>query len=248
MNDWLNNSPVVTEPAPTKARSVTLPPEQDVLPATTLISVGNPVTGIANVHTTTAPVASTSNNLPAMQLQNKTVPQPIMAAAHLPLNLPVTSTPTTNVTAPPIVPTVMVQSQSLTVPSSHVLPNLSAWTFPTGPSNPPASATLVSINHTVFQTVLPATSVAPKASLVIPVTAGRTVYYIYATSLANVPTPGSAPVPTTFPAVPSTATPFATPPFVNVPQTATTSFTVQDLAQLLASLKRDHLPEWKLAQ
>ena len=108
VNDWVNNSPVVTEPVPTNAISVNLPPtEQVVLPATTVNSVVNPVTGFASVHTTTAPVASTSYNASAMQLQNKTVPQPTMAAAHLPVNHPVTSTPTTNVTALPILPTVM---------------------------------------------------------------------------------------------------------------------------------------------
>ena len=122
VNDWVNNSPIVTEPAPTNAMSVALPPtEQFVLPATTTNSVVNLVTGFTNVHTTTAPVASTSYNAPAMQLQNNTDPQPTMAAAHLPVNPPVTSTPMTNVTAPPTVPTVMVQSQPLTVPASHVL-------------------------------------------------------------------------------------------------------------------------------
>ena len=114
INDWVNNSPVVTKPAPTNASSVTLPlPEQVVLPATTINSVVNPVTGIANLHTTTAHVASTSNNPPVMQLQNNTVPQPTMAATHLPVNPPVTTTARTNVTAPPIVPTVMVQSQTV---------------------------------------------------------------------------------------------------------------------------------------
>ena len=137
---------------------------------------------------------------------------------------------------------------TVTVPASHVLPNLSAWTFPTGPSNPPVIVNPVTSSATVFPTVLPATSVASTSSPVIPVTGGGTVYYINPTSLATVPAPSSAPVSTTFPAVPSTATPLATPPSVNVPQPATTSFTVQDLAQLLASSKRDHLPEWKLAQ
>ena len=51
----------------------------------------------------------------------------------------------------------------------------------------------------------------------------------------------------TFPTIPS-ATQFAPPTFITAPQPATSSFTVQDLAQLLASSKRDHLPEWKLAQ
>ena len=137
---------------------------------------------------------------------------------------------------------------TVTVSANHFHPNLSAWTFPTGPSNPPVTVTPVTLSATVFPTVLPATSVAPTASPVIPVTAGGTVYYINPTSLATVPAPSSAPVPTTFPAVPSTATLLATSPFVTVPQRATTSFTIQDLAQLLASSKRDHLPEWKLAQ
>ena len=100
----------------------------------------------------------------------------------------------------------------------------------------------------MFPTVLPATSVAPTASPIIPVTAGGTVYYNNPTSLATVLTPSSAPVPTTFPAVPSTATPFAPPPLITAPQPVTNRFTVQDLAQLLASSKRDHFPEWKLAQ
>ena len=140
LNDWVNNSPIVTEPAPTNARSVTLPlPEQIVLPATTKNSVVNPVTGIGNVHPTTAPVASTSNNSPQMQLRNNTVSLPTMAATHLHVNPLVTRTATTNVTAPPIMPTVMVQSQPLTVPASHVLPNLSAWTFPTATNNAPTS-------------------------------------------------------------------------------------------------------------
>ena len=100
INDWVNNSPIVTEPAPTNARPVTLPlPEQVVLPAATINSVVNPVTGIATVHTTTAPVASTPNNPPEMQLRNNTVPISTMAATHLPVNPPVTRTATTNVTA-----------------------------------------------------------------------------------------------------------------------------------------------------
>ena len=111
-----------------------------------------------------------------------------------------------------------------------------------------ASATPVTTNHTVFPTVFPVTSKAPTASLVIPVTAGGTVYYISPTSLTTVPTPSSAPVPTTFPAVPSTATPFATPPLITTPQPVTNSFIVHDRAKLLASSKRDHLPEWKQAQ
>ena len=54
-------------------------------------------------------------------------------------------------------------------------------------------------------------------------------------------------MPTTFPVVP-TVTPIASLQFITAPQPATNSFAVQDLAQRLASLMRDHLPEWKLAR
>ena len=251
INDWVNNSPVVTEPAPTNARSVTLPlPEQVVVPATTVNSVVNPVTGIANVHTTTAPVASTSNNPPEMQLQNDTVPQPTMAATHLPVNSPVTSTATKNVTAPPIVPTVMVQSQPLTVPASHVLPNLSAWTFPTATNNAPTSVIPVTTSIQLLPTlptVVPITNGYPTSTLVIPVTAGGTVYYLSPSSLGTVTMPTSAPLPN-ISTVSPTALTFTSSPTIAPPQPSTSSFTVQDLEQLLMSSKKDYLPEWKLAQ
>ena len=142
----------------------------------------------------------------------------------------------------------MQPAPTFTVPASHLLPNLSVWTFPTGPSNPHVSAIPVATNHTVIPTVFPATSVATTASPIIPVTAGGTVYYINQTSMATVSAPNSTPVPSTFRTIPSTATKFAPPTFITAPQPATNNFTVQDLGLLLASSKIDHLPEWKLAQ
>ena len=239
----------MTEPVFTNARSVTLPtPEKVALPAITTNSVINPLTGFVNVPTITAPVALTSNNPSAMQLQNNIVPQPTMAVVHLPVNPPVTSTPTTNVTTPPIVPTVMMQSQPLTVPASHVLPNLSAWTFPTATNNAPTSAipvtTSVQLTPT-FPIVVPTTGY-PTSTPVIPVTAGGTVYYLSPSSL-TVTMPTSAPLPTVSTVSP-TALPFTWSSTIAPPQPSTSSFTVQDLAQLLMSSKKDHLPEWKLAQ
>ena len=187
VNNWVNNSPVVAEHTSTNAMSVTLPlQELAVLPATTTNAIGNPVTGFANVHNSTAPVALTSNNLPSMQLQNNIVPQQTMAAARLPVNPPVTSTPTTNVTAPPIAPTVVVQSQPLSLPARHVLPSLSAWTFPTATNNVTTSAIPVttSIQLTpTLPTVVPSTTGYPTSTPFIPVTAGGTVYYLSPSSL-----------------------------------------------------------------
>ena len=232
INDWVN------KPAPT------------VLPATTINSVVNPVTGIANVHTTTAPVASTPNKPPKMQLRNNTVPLPTMAATHLPVNPPVTRTATTNVTAPPIMPTVMVQSQPFTVPASHVLPNLSAWTFPTATNNAPA--TVIPVTNSIqltptLPTVVPITTGYPTSTPVIPVTAGGTVYYLSPSSQATVTMPTTAPLPN-ISTVSPTALPFTSSPTIAPPRPSTSSFTVQDLAQLLMSSKKNHLPEWKLAQ
>ena len=50
----------------------------------------------------------------------------------------------------------------------------------------------------------------------------------------------------TFPSV--TAPPFVPASSFTLPQPSVNSFTLQDLAQLLSSTKKDHLPEWKLAQ
>ena len=249
INDWVNNSPVVTEPAPMNARSVTLPqPEQVVLPDTTINSVVNPVIGIVNVHTKTAPVPSTSSNRPDMQLQNNTVPQPTMVATHLLVNPPVTSTATTNVTPPPIVPTVTMPSQPLTVPASHVSPNLSAWTFPTATYNAPTRVIPVSTSIQLtptLPTVVPITTGYPTSTPVIPVTAGGTMYYLSPSSLATVTMPTTAPLPT-ISTVSPTALPFTSSLTIAPPQPSTNSFTVQHLAQLLTSSKKDHLPEWKL--
>ena len=230
---------------------MTLPlPEQVVLSDTTINSVVNQVAGIANEHTTTASVASTSNNPPTMQLQNNTVPQPTMAAAHLPVNPPVTSTPTTNVTASSILPTVMVQSEPLTLTASHVLPNLSAWTFPNATNN--ALTSVIPVTSSIqltptLSTVVPATTGYPTSTPVIPFTAGRTVYYLSPSSLATVLMPTSAPL-LNISTVSPIALPFTTSSTTSPSQPSTSSFTVQGLAQLLMSSKKDQLPEWKLTQ
>ena len=51
---------------------------------------------------------------------------------------------------------------------------------------------------------------------------------------------------TTFPSV--TAPPFVPASSFTLPQPSANSFTLQDLAQILTSTKKDHLPGWKLAQ
>ena len=85
-------------------------------------------------------------------------------------------------------------------------------------------------------TVVPTTTGNPISTPVIPVTAGGTVYYLSPSSLATV----TIPLPTALLFTPSST--------IAPPQPSTSSFTVEDLAQLLKSSKKDHLPEWKLVQ
>ena len=256
VSEWVNKSPVATASDPTN--TVILEPNVVIVTTAAQNSVnrGAPTTTPTPSFPVVTPVAlpttSTTNNMPSARGPGSIVYLPNTGHVQVPQStttLQGTNAPSVTASASaPLATATSIPISTVTIPASHVLPNLSAWTFPTGPSNPPVIVNPVTSSATVFPTVLPATSVASTASPVIPVTAGGTVYYINPTSLATVPAPSSAPVPTTFPAGLSTATLLATPPFVNVPQPATTSFTVQDLAQLLASSKRDHLPEWKLAQ
>ena len=78
----------------------------------------------------------------------------------------------------------------------------------------------------------------------IPVTSGGTVYYVppstLSTPIAHTTQPTTSLSPTAATFVPTGTT--------SVLQPSTTGFSIQDLALLLASTKKDHLPEWKLAQ
>ena len=257
VSEWVNNSPVATANDPTNtgisntnAVAVTTVAQNSVnrgAPTTTSSPSTPVVTSVA------PPAGPMINNIPLVTGQGSTIFLPPTGPIQVPQST--TASQGTNAlsiiatTSAPLVSAASYPISTVTVPAIHILPNLSACTFPTGTSTPHVSATPVTTNHTVIPTVfLVATRVATTAPPIIPVTAGGTVYYLKPTSLTTVPAPSSAPVPTTFPSVLSTTIPLATPPFVNVPQPATASFTVQDLAQLLASSKRDHLPEWKLAQ
>ena len=256
VSEWVNNSPVATASDPTN--TVILEPNVVIVTTAAQNSVNRgaptatPTPSFPVVTPVTHPTATTTNNMHLASGQGSVVYLPNTGHVQVPQST--TTSQGTNApsiiatTSAPLVSTASYPISTVTVPASHILPNLSAWTFPTGPSIPHVSATPVTTNHTVIPTVFSGSRVATTAPPIIPVTAGGTVYYPNPTSLTTVPAPSSAPVPTTFPAVLPTATPLATPPFVNVPQPATNSFTVQDLAQLLASSKRDHLPEWKLAQ
>ena len=244
VSEWVNNSPITTASHPTNTAVLDTNTVTVTTAAPQSVDMGAPTTtplpSIPVVTSVTPPPVRTANDIPSVTGLGSLV--------YIPTTEPVQN-PQSTTTPPrtsPLITATVQPAPTVTVPASHLLPNLSAWTFPTGPSNPHVGATPVTMNHTVIPTVFPATSAAATASPIIPVTAGGTVYYINPTSMATVSAPNSTPIPSTFPTIPS-ATQFA-PTFITAPQPATSSFTVQDLAQLLALSKRDHLPEWKLAQ
>ena len=202
----------------------------------------------------------TSANVNIGLEQNQT---PSFVISSVPTNPRPTSTPPANTTTntvssvtvpvtmytqvqPSVTPTTTMTQ--VNIPTSHVIPNLSAWTFP-APSNFPI------VHATVPQPVrgpvtLTSTSAAPIVTTtgiftpVVPIQSGGTTFYcnppfptktlpIQQTTTADV----NFPVPTFPTTVQST-----------VPLSTLTPVAVQDLAQLLTAAKKDHLSEWKLEQ
>ena len=243
--EWVNNSHITTASHSTNTAVLDTNTVTVTTAAQESVDMGAPTTtplpSIPVVTSVTPPPAPTANDIPSVTGLGSLVYIPTTEPFQNPQST--TTSPRTS----PLITAAVQPAPTVTVPASHLLPNLSAWTFPTGPSNPHVGATPVTTNHTVIPTVFPATSAAATVSPIIPVTAGGTLYYINPTSMATVSAPNSTSIPSTFPTIPS-ATQFAPPTLITPPQPATSSFTVQDLAQLLASSKRDHLPEWKLAQ
>ena len=137
----------------------------------------------------------------------------------------------------------------VTLPVNHILPNLSAWSFPDSKSFQQSAVTtsVVPPPDTSLPTVIPSNNSVLSTAQVFPITNGGTVYYVQPTavitSTANCSVPQTV---KTFPSV--TAPRFVPASSFTLPQPPVNSFTLQDLAQFLRSTKKDHLPEWKLAQ
>ena len=171
VSEWVNNSPVASASDPTK--TVGLEPNAVVVTAAAQNSVnrGAPTTNlplsVPVVTPIAAPVAPTINNISLDTGQGSIIYLPSTGHAQVPQSTTTsqgTNAASVTVSAPPTTATSFPIS-TVTVPANHLLPNLSAWTFPTGTSNPPVTVTPVISSATVFPTVLPATSVAPTAFL-----------------------------------------------------------------------------------
>ena len=200
VSEWVNNSPVATASHLTSTAVLDPNYVTVITAAPKLVNMGTPTTNpppsFPVVTSVTPPTAPTTNDMPSVTGLGSLVYLPTTGPVQNPQ--PTTTFPRTS----PLITVTVHPPSTFTVPASHYLPNLSAWPFPTGPSNPHVSATPVTTNHPVIPTVFPATRVATTASLIIPVTAGGTVYYINPTSMATVSAPNSTPIPSTFPTIP----------------------------------------------
>ena len=273
INEWINNSPNLAE--------TSAPPTAEVQTTSVLNNddfVTAPQQPVQNITVGQAVIANQdlrANYVPAVgvspSLSNNTLaPQPPLSVSlqNNPPNVvtsllmtvqsssptlnPMITTTATNTTSPAVPPTIPAPFNPIVnVPVSHVIPNLTAWTFPHVPVIPsvqasrrlpqsqptPIVATTTSLGSTLLPTTVP----------ILPVTCGGTVYYLPPPVVATPAVASTSTQPSSlFPS--ANATPFVPSSTTSVTQTSVPSFTIQDVAQILASTKKDHLPEWKLSQ
>ena len=150
---------------------------------------------------------------------------------------------------PSVTPTTTMTQ--VNIPTSHVIPNLSAWTFPAPSDFPTVHATVpqpvrgpVTVTNTSTPSIVTTTRIFTP---VVPIQSGGTTFYCnpLATTFPTTALPiqqnttaaANLPVSTFLTTIQST-----------VPPSTLTQVAVQDLAQLLTAAKKDYLLEWKLEQ
>ena len=273
INEWINNSPNVAEnniqstneaqvkSAPNGTLNTYTPvPLPQTVENQAIAEAITTTTGATGGLILTASVPQTLPSTPPVPIVQQVAPPTgspagVPAVSVAPLTIPMTSSTTTtritnvlNQTTPHLLS--ISFNPTVSVPVSHVLPNLSAWTIPPVTSSLPTQPRILLPSSHPMITATTRTSVGstPVTTMpVMPVTHGGTVFYV-PPSAVTVPTP----IPTnvqpssSFPS--ATAAPFIPSGSSAVLQPSTTHFSVQDVAQLLASTKKDHLPEWKLSE
>ena len=275
VSDWVNDvNSEPPQPVTTEANVVaetSNPPVASTTPTREVVQSGYPnqLAALASGLNTFPPeqqlnVAAVNFSMPVI---TNSSPPSLAAVSHLPFrHVPSAAAPTTSTTVPPASQTPKLPSQTqqpvipittqppLTIPSSHAVPNLSAWTFPAGNSlpitqytAPPPAGGQFTFSGTV---AAPIVTTAGSSVPVVPVRSGGTTYYCnpQVVTVLTVTGPTIQPATTLIP-VPTLRSfqPPTGPPPTGPPPTPTT-VTIHDLAQLLSAAKKDHLPEWKLAQ
>ena len=131
------------------------------------------------------------------------------------------------------------------IPTNHVIPNLSAWTFPAPSSIPTLHAAVPQpVRGQVTLTSTAAAPELPQLGFLHQLSQLKAEEQLFCNPLATtLPTKAlQFPQNTTAPANVPIQT-FPTTAYSTVPPPRPTTITFQDLAQLLTAAKEDHLPE-----
>ena len=220
INDWVNNSPSGAE----------IEMQPNIVAQATKTSTDN------------FGVQLTPQSLPV----NVFASAPVAVQPRIPEVNPTTTTQRAtnqNQVSMPLTEPPVLSNPSLTVPVSHILPNMSAWTISTAFNN---HSTQPSQLIRVTTTNALSSSAPSQPVPVKPVTCRGTVYYVpppvVTPDVTGTTTQPSSWIPN------ASAAPFVPPSLTTAPPTSSASLTLPEVAQLLASTKKDHLPEWKLSQ
>ena len=269
VSDWVNNSPTVattqhetvTAVSASLATSVTnttvsIPSQQPPVkvsqptfasgdPNETNVAVQLPTTTVPSMsmkHTPAVP-----NQTPPLTAQNFGKIGPSTSAVIVQQQVQPTTIPTQtgSFNAQVSSPQTTTRMPIFTMPVNHILPNLSAWTFPNPTvTTAPAQTPIPPPTQPTVPTFMPFAHKPTYAAPTVPVTTGGTVFYVPPATVTT-PMVYSTAQPTTSRG--PTAATFVPAGTSTTMQPSTAGFTIQDLA-LLASTKKNHLPEWKLAQ
>ena len=271
VSDWVNSSPNVPATNQEAETEVTASPATSInniivsMPSQQLLNnISQPTFAPVDLNETQVVVQPPTTTVPSMNLNHTPAVQiqtPPLTAQNIgnigsstsavivqqqvqPTTIP---NQTGSFNAQVLPPQTTARMPTFTMPVNRILPNLSAWTS----SNPtvttaPIVATIPPPTQPTAPTFTPFPHMPTCAAPTVPVTAGGIVYYVPPSTVTTSivystlaqPTTSLRPTAATIvPAVTSTTI-----------QPSATRFTIQDLALLLVSTKKDHLPEWKLAQ
>ena len=270
VSDWVNNSPnvpaanqeaetVVTAGLATLINNTTvsMPSQQPPInisqptfaPADlneTHVVVQSPLTTVPSLNLNNASAVQIQTQLPAQNLAN-TGPSTSAVIVQRQVQQTTIPTQTGSFRAQVLPPQTTAWMTTSLMPVNHILFNLSAWTFPTPTvTTAPIPTTIPSPTQPTAPTFMPFAHTPTYAPPTVPVTAGGTVYYVPPTTVTTQIVYNTVAQPTT--SLSPTAATFLPAGTSTTMQPSTTGFKIQDLAFLLASTKKDHLPEWKLAQ
>ena len=262
VSDWVNNSPIV---ATTQHETVTAV-SASLATSVTNTTVSNPSqqppvnvsqptfapgdpneTNVAvQLPTTTVPSMSL-NHTPAIQTQTPPLTAQNLGNIGQQVQPTIIPTQTGSFNAQVLPPQTTARVPTFTMPVNHILPNLSAWTFPNPTvTTAPIVTTISPPTQPTAPTFMPFAHAPTYAAPTVPVTAGGTVYYVPPATVTTPIVYSTVAQPTT--SLSPTAATYVPAGTSTTMQPSATGFTIQDLALLLASTKKDHLPEWKLAQ